>query len=207
MELWLVRHGESTWNALGRLQGGADAPLSARGRVQAEALAARLEGMPFDALYTSPLRRAWDTAAVCARALGLAPVPVDGFREIGLGAWEGVAVDLLRAREGDAYRRWLEAPADHPPPAGEPVGRLAERLERACESLGTRHRGGRVLVVAHGGVIATLVCRWQGRPLNELWRVRVANGSITRGRWPDGGLVAVNETDHLAALPGHGAVP
>jgi probable phosphoglycerate mutase len=207
VELWLVRHGESTWNALGRLQGGVDAPLSPRGRAQAAALAARLQGTAFDGLYTSPLRRARDTAAICARVLGLAPVPVEGFREIGLGAWEGLEVAVLRARDGEAYRRWLEAPADHPPPAGEPVERLVARLEAACAALGARHRGARILVVAHGGVIASLVCRWQGRPLNELWRVRVANGSITRGRWPDGHLLAVNETDHLATLAADGAVP
>ena len=110
MECWLVRHGESTWNSERRFQGTLDAPLSARGRAQASALAAGLADTRFDALYTSPLSRARDTAAACAERLGLEAVPLDELREICLGDWEGLTLEAVLAREGEYYRRWLERP-------------------------------------------------------------------------------------------------
>jgi broad specificity phosphatase PhoE len=204
-ECWLVRHGESTWNSAGRFQGSQDAPLSARGRAQAGALAERLRTVGFDALYTSPLRRAHDTAAACRAALGLEPVPVAELREVGLGAWEGLTLDAVRAHDGERYRRWLAAPVDCPAPGGEPMVGLARRVQAALDALCRRHVGGRVLVVSHGGAIASVLCAWLGRPLNEMWTVRVDNASITRVRIPTGRVLGLNDTGHLvgaAAAPG-----
>ena len=198
MELWLVRHGESTWNSEGRFQGSLDAPLSARGRAQATALAAGLAATPFDGLYTSPLRRARDTAAACGTRLGLEPVALDELREIGLGNWEGLTLETVEARDGDHYRRWLAAPVDHPAPGGEPMPSLASRVRAALERLGSAHPEGRVLVVSHGGAISSALCGWLGRPLNAIWSFRLANASITRVVLPAGRLLGVNETGHLA---------
>jgi 2,3-bisphosphoglycerate-dependent phosphoglycerate mutase len=197
MECWLVRHGESTWNAVGRFQGGLDAPLSARGQAQAAALAAGLASIRFDGLYTSPLRRARETALACAPALGLDPVPIDDLREVGLGDWEGLTLETVLAQQGELYRRWLDAPVDHPPPRGEPMAGLAGRVGAALESLCARHADGRVLVVSHGGAISSAVCGWLGRPLNAIWSLRLDNASITRVLLPTGRLLGWNETGHL----------
>jgi broad specificity phosphatase PhoE len=197
MECWLVRHGESTWNSERRFQGTLDAPLSARGRAQASALAAGLGDTRFDALYTSPLSRARDTAVAGAEWLGLEAVPLDELREICLGDWEGLTLEAVRAREGEYYRRWLEAPVDHPAPGGEPMPGLTSRVRAALGQLCAAHPDGRVLVVAHGGVIASALCGWLERPLNAIWSFRLANASITRVVLPAGRLLAVNETAHL----------
>ena len=198
MACWLVRHGESTWNSERRLQGALDAPLSPRGRAQATALAAGLGDTRFDALYTSPLLRAWDTAAACAARLGLQPVALAELREIGLGEWEGLTLDTVEARDGAHYRRWLEAPVDHPAPGGEPMSMMAARVRAALDGLCTAHPDGRVLVVSHGGVISSALCDWLGRPLNSIWSFRLANTSITRVELPTGRLLGINETGHLA---------
>ena len=207
MECWLVRHGESTWNLDERFQGGQDPPLSRRGRVQAAALAARLAGMAFTGLYTSPLTRARETAAVCASVLGLTPEPVDDLREMGLGAWEGLTVKAVQTSAGDAYRCWRDAPADHPPPGGELLEVVAERTARVLARVGTDSGEGPALVVSHGGVIASLLCRWLGFSLNELWRFRLANVSITRVALPAGRLLVLNDTSHLAAAPAGAVAP
>src|SRR6188474_1106407 len=115
MECWLVRHGESTWNSERRFQGTLDAPLSARGRAQASARGARL---------------------------GLEAVLLDELREISLGDWEGLTLEAVQAREGEYYRRWLEAPVDHPAPGGEPMPGLATRVRAALDRLCAVHPEG-----------------------------------------------------------------
>lgn len=197
MELWLVRHGESTWNVARRFQGGLDAPLSPRGRLQARALAAGLAPVRFDALYTSPLSRARETALACGAAVGLAAVAVDELREVGLGDWEGLTLETIRARDGDRYARWLRAPLHHGPPGGEPMTALADRVGGALARLGTRHAGGRVLVVSHGGAIASALCGWLGRCLDTIWTLRLDNASITRVDLSAGRVLALNEIGHL----------
>src|SRR5690606_38709702 len=107
-ELWLIRHGESTGNAEGRLQGQADFPLSERGRRQALALALRLRGLDFAALYASDLSRALDTACVIGEAVGLPVVSDPRLREIDIGSWSGLTADEIAARHGDDWRRWSE---------------------------------------------------------------------------------------------------
>ncbi len=200
MELWLIRHGESTWNAERRFQGGRDVPLSAFGRAQAAALAERLRPLAFAALYTSPLGRARDTAEVCAAALGLVPAVVDDLREMGLGAWEGLTLEDARQTVGEAYRRWAAAPLDHPAPGAERLDLFAARVGRAARALAARHPTGRVLVVSHGGAIASLLCDALGVSLNALWRFRLENGSITRLVLAPPRVLAVNDTAHLAGL-------
>ena len=202
-----MRHGESTWNSEGRFQGWLDAPLSPRGRAQAGALAVGLAETRFDALYTSPQRRARETAAACGTALGLAPVAVEDFREIGLGTWEGLTLETVLAQDGERYRRWLDAPVDHSPPGGERMAGLARRVGAALAELCVRHSEGRVLVVSHGGAISSALCGWLGRPLNSIWSLRLENASVTRVVLPAGRVLALNETAHLADLDTEPVVP
>jgi broad specificity phosphatase PhoE len=201
MEAWLVRHGETAWNRARRFQGARDIELSDRGRAQAERLGAALAGERFDGVYTSPLRRARDTAAACGARLDLAPVALDGVREVGLGEWEGLPVETVVERYGDHYGRWLAAPAGNPPPGGEPLDALQRRVRAAIQSLAARHPDGRVLVVSHGGVIAAFVCGCLGLALDALWRIRVENASVTRVELPAGRLLSLNDTRHLAEAP------
>jgi broad specificity phosphatase PhoE len=133
--LLLVRHGETDWNAEGRLQGHTDRPLNAYGREQAKALAAQLAGEDVAAIYASDLARARETAEIVGERLGL-PVVVDpDLREKNWGTWEGLTSEerLLVELEG-------ESTAEH-----------QERTLRAVERIVERHPGQRVVVVTHGG--------------------------------------------------------
>jgi len=140
-----VRHGESTWNQARRFQGARDAELSPQGREQAARLAAALAGEAFDALYTSPLSRARDTAAACAAALGLSATAVADLGEVGLGDWEGLSVEAVPREEADA---------DRAPHADRRPTEIEGFPERLPDPLGDR------LGNDHGGLVAAR----RGRP-------------------------------------------
>jgi len=142
-ELLLVRHGETDWNAERRWQGHADPPLNERGRAQARELAERLTGERIDALYTSDLCRARQTADEVAARLGLDPVPVADLREVDVGEWSGLTHAEIEARWPGA-ERWQ---------VGETPDAMAERVVAAVRRIADAHPGGRVLIVSHGGPI------------------------------------------------------
>src|ERR1700712_4846322 len=104
---YLIRHGETEWNLNGRWQGHADVPLNAVGRAQAQRLAEHLRAkkMHFDALYSSDLQRAWETASAVGAALGLTPQPLPALREIDVGSWSGLTGSEVIARDRDVYER------------------------------------------------------------------------------------------------------
>ena len=104
MRMLLVRHAETDWNRERRFQGGRDVPLSATGREQAESAARLLAATPLAAVWSSPLARARDTAAIIAAPHGLEVQETAAFREMGFGEWEGLTHDEVRERFADAHR-------------------------------------------------------------------------------------------------------
>jgi broad specificity phosphatase PhoE len=165
--LVIVRHGESTWNSEGRLQGQADPPLSDRGRQEAVALAAALDGAAFDRVISSDLVRARETAAL----LGHPDAPADPrLREIDVGEWAGRS--LAELPEG-SEPSWRAGPLT--PPGGETWDEFAARVADTLDEL--LDGGGRSLVVAHGGVVRAAVAyltRGDARRLHG-----PANASVT----------------------------
>lgn len=185
----LVRHGETGLNHEGRWQGaGSNPPLNEKGRLQARELARRLAGRPVAALYTSPQRRARETAVILGECLGLEPRLVDALHELDHGKWEGRTQAEVLARWPEAYRAYEAAPWDTPRPGGESYEELGERLWPALEKLADRHRGEEIVTVTHGGPIRLVLSRILGRPLTERHLFGVDNASAfaveeTGGRW------------------------
>ena len=199
--LLLARHGQSVSNAARRFQGQRDVPLSPLGERQAEALgcALRQRGRAVAAVYTSPLARARRTAEIAAASLGPPLVAVDDLRELSLGAWEDLTVDEVRAQPGDPFARWVRDPLACPPPGGESLLAVQERVVRAIAAIAAAHPDGEeVLVVCHGGVISSYLAHCLGLPLSGIWRLALANGSLTEVAPPR--VLSVNDTGHLAAL-------
>jgi broad specificity phosphatase PhoE len=145
----LARHGQTAWNALGRLQGHTDIELDEIGRTQARELARSLEGAGITRVWSSDLARARETAAIVAVELALPPPEVDAeLRERKFGVFEGLTRDECAAQHPDAWRDWL-AQTSHPP-GGEPRADATARMHRAL----LRVVGdGTTLVVSHGGVM------------------------------------------------------
>jgi probable phosphoglycerate mutase len=147
----LVRHGETEWNALGKLQGHTDVPLNDTGRDQARALAAGLGAAGITAVWTSDLARARETGEIVAAALGLAAPAVDPeLRERRFGVFEGLTRDECESQHPDAWQAWRAQTGT--PPGGEPRAEAAARLARALDRIATT-QGGPVVVISHGGVM------------------------------------------------------
>jgi probable phosphoglycerate mutase len=204
--LWLVRHGESTWNTLGLAQGHNDQPeLTSRGRRQASSIAERLRGIPIGAIYASDLRRAWQTAAPLAVAAGV-PVVLDRrLRERGLGVLEGTpaaangpsatGLDLNAGRITDPDKR---------PDGGESVRDLYNRAAAFLDDLAAgalpaiattataqaaADPEGDVVIVAHGGTVRVLAARLGGVPVEQMNWAPLDNATVLKFPYRAGGML------------------
>jgi broad specificity phosphatase PhoE len=151
----LARHGETDWNRDGRFQGHADPPLNAAGRRQAVELSVALAPEQLAAVYSSPLRRAVETAEVIATAHGLEPVPVDALREVDVGSWQGLTRAEVEKRFPEQHARWLEYGQGWED--GETYEQMGERVVAALLDLAAAHDGDRILAVTHGGPIRAAI--------------------------------------------------
>ncbi len=182
--LWLVRHGESTWNVLGLVQGQMRSPsLTENGRRQSERVAQSLRGRRFEALYASDLDRAQQTAAIVARTLGLPVHSHSSLRERCFGGHEGLpATALDPGVTGILGERVVDGQAR--PDRGESLRDLYERSGAFVEWLDTQPHGGAAVVVTHGGTIRALRAYCAGVALEEMRWETVANGSVWKVRRP-----------------------
>jgi len=175
------------------MQGWDDDPLTARGHYQVRQITRRLAAEPMraKAIYTSSLSRARMTADAIANALGLTPVALDELREINLGRLDGASLAELEA----ANRAFTSL--DDGYPGGESVRQFIRRVELGFERILTNHTGERVIVVTHGGVIATILAIWSGD--RSRWReFEVDNCSYTKVVFaPQPQIICVGDRAHL----------
>jgi probable phosphoglycerate mutase len=160
----LVRHGQTAWNRERRFLGTTDLPLDEHGEAQARALGDWLPAR-FERVYTSPLRRARDTAS----RLDSSPIPQAAWTELAQGELEGLSRDEAVARFPGWVEDWLKNPVDSAVPGGESLRACRDRAWAALEALAHTHDRGVVAVVTHQMVIASLACTASGHSLLD-WR-------------------------------------
>jgi len=182
--LILIRHGQTEWNAAGRWQGQADPPLNAIGRAQAERAAGELAAQHIDALISSDLRRARETADVLAARLGLRVQLEPRLREINLGDWQGLYTDEIDRRWPREKQQWHAAPLSVRPPHGETIDELAARVLAAVDDLARQYANQRIALVAHELPIAVIITQAAGRPLAELRAHIPPNAAWREVDWP-----------------------
>ena len=181
MRLFIVRHGETVWNAEGRFQGQIDTDLNEKGLSQAEGVAAYLKGHPFTSIVSSPLSRAHVTAQKIAAACNIASVRVvPQFTEINHGEWEGCLADDIRAQWPDMLDTWHAEPhtVTMPGKGGENLQQIYDRVVPALSAL-ENELSGDVCLVAHDAVIKVMLCHWLEAPLSSFWRFQVGNCSLS----------------------------
>ncbi len=188
----MVRHGETDWNRDNRFQGHADPPLNDVGRRQARELAARIGMENVTVAYSSPLRRAHETATILASTLELQVHVDEGLREVDVGSWSGLTRSEVQARFPVGYQRWLEY--GHGWDDGETYDELGQRVVSCLRRLGTLHPRESVLAVTHGGPIRSALAASAGVDFGEARRSIhvVGNCAVVRFALRDGQLERVD---------------
>ena len=164
--LCIIRHGETDWNAGKRIQGHLDIPLNESGLRQAHAMAHGLAECPFRAIYSSDLRRAWQTAKIAAARLEIRLSAHEGLRERHSGLLEGRTVEELSRYHPEAHARFLDRDPDYRFGKGESMRSFSARVVAAVEELVASHVGETILLVTHGGVLDVVFRIATGRSLD-----------------------------------------
>ncbi|MDR1966595.1 MAG: histidine phosphatase family protein [Synergistaceae bacterium] len=181
MRLFIVRHGETSWNAEGRFQGQQDTELNERGMRQSEAAARYLAGHKFDAVASSPLKRALSLAEMIASACGVGAVEIaPGLTEINHGDWEGMLSSEASARWPRIMDMWRSEPHTvvMPGEGGESLRSVQLRAVPAITALASKYSGD-VCVAAHDAVIKVLFCHFLNAPLSSFWSFQIANCGLS----------------------------
>jgi broad specificity phosphatase PhoE len=198
--LLLARHGQSDWNATHRWQGHADRPLTDKGREQARALGERLRRTELDAVYSSDLRRAADTAVEVAAIHGLEPIRVPALREVDVGSWSGLTRDEVKQRFPQGYARWLDGFPGWDD--GESYEDMSARVLGAVREIACAHEGGRALVVSHGGPIRAIHASALSLDIHAYRRVRPVepNARLSAVCYAEGALTELCPAGEIDAL-------
>ena len=210
-QLILIRHGHTASNAAGsaRLSGRTDVPLSDRGREEVRRLAERLRrAPPFAAIYTSPLRRARETALALVDA-GCGPLHVCvGLQEIDCGVLDGLPLDEVKRRVPELWAANLRQDDDRFRwPGGESYRQLRCRALRATRAIARAHSGERVALVTHAGVVSQLLGAIRGLSAARWEHHRPMNTALTSIEWGHGAGRVVTFDDHAHLSSRAGAAP
>lgn len=214
---YLVRHGQTEWNAAGMYQGQMDIPLDETGRRQAIALRSRLSGVTFDAIYSSTLSRARETAALLITPeAGTTSAPalsrLAAFDEVSYGDWEGHTIEQIATLYAEGWRQYQNDPIAGRPPGGESRDDLRRRVVPAFAEIARAHApDSQILLVTHGGTMRAIVIQMLGLELDAYRRLHFDNASLSivdlcvpgpefQPSDLRGSVVLLNDTAHLESL-------
>lgn len=176
----LIRHGHTAQTEGGLLYNDHLAELTDRGVQQARSAAAWLPVESPDLLLSSKALRVTMTAGILSQALGLPVSVVEGLDEWHIGAWEGRTYLEIKKSEPDVYAAWSKDPIHNAPPGGESVVDLCQRVQNYLSVLSQEHKGKRIALVTHAGIIRAFLVHALGMPVENFWRISVPTGSISK---------------------------
>jgi alpha-ribazole phosphatase len=197
--LLLVRHGETELNSAQRYWGSTDVALGAAGLRQAELLCSRLAAENINFVYSSSLKRAMTTASIISNSHGLAIDACRELREIDFGRIEGLDFNQVRTQFPDIAQMWIQRSPDLAYPEGESLAQLDRRVEQFICRLNRHAASDTILIVAHSGVLRTLICQLMALPLLHRWSLRLDLASLSIvDTYPEGAILSLlNDTGHL----------
>lgn len=167
--LLITRHGQTRWNMENRIQGWMDSSLTELGIKQALWLKERLQAMAIDVIYTSPSKRAYDTAEILRGKRETAIIPEDSLKEMSMGHWEGKAFARVRESYEHEYKTYWKSPHLYKPISGESYYDVQKRVIPWMEELLSQGENNSILIVTHTVTLKILMAHFENRPLERLW--------------------------------------
>ncbi len=201
-KIFLLRHGETEWNEKGVFRGRSDIGLNDNGKRQASALGAALKDTGIERIYSSPLKRAYETAEIVGRSIGAPFEKDEGFQNIDLGVWQGMVKEEVKSKYPKMWEQWLYCPNKLKIPEGESVWAVQRRsVRRMLELL---NDGPDIFaVVSHRTVLKVILGGLMGLKGNYFWKFRMDNCSINVLEHEDKRgfmLTKLNATSHLGTF-------
>ncbi len=199
---FIVRHGETEWNAQGRVQGHTDIGLSEQGIIQAEAVCARLARVEIDVAYSSDLRRSAETARQILGPREVQLCTTAQLREYNKGVFEGLTPEETGQRYPQLYAASKVNDLDFAPPGGESIRQASARMADFISGMKARHQDDNVLIVGHGGALRAAFVALMELPLEANWRFALGNCGLSMvDVFPDNAVLHLfNDTSHLDGL-------
>ncbi len=193
--LILIRHGETDYNSQKRYCGFSDPSLNEKGRWQAERLAKILWNVKIDAVYSSDLRRAYETAEIIFRDNSI--VKLADFREINFGVWEGLTYSEIIEKHPEIYKRWIDNPMEVNIPGGETLKDFCGRIRKKLIFVRSCHKEGETIaLITHGGPIRIILCDALGYNIKEFWQVAQDIGALNIIDYPNNAKPKVIKINH-----------
>lgn len=202
MKVFLIRHGLTQWNIDKKWQGNVDIELSEIGLIQAENLAKRFKNEKYAKVYSSKLKRAYQTALPIAQNINSKPIIIEGLEEANVPLWNGYNINDVKTKFQNEFQLWSSDPwayVDGVESLGEVQKRGIYALKSILNNNENNINDNNVVIVSHGLLIRTIVCWILNLPLNQHRNFMLDNGSVTTFEYENGKkrLLNLNETWHL----------
>ena len=198
-KLILIRHGETDCTAQAIYCGHDDIPLNANGKKQAHLLKKRLSSLAVDAIYSSDLKRASETANIVFP--GKTITKLTCLREIDLGNFSGLGFSEIEKRYPDACKAWISDPLKAQVPGGESVADFAKRAGDCFKDLFKKNPGKKIAVVTHGGTIRIILLAIQNKDASHVWSIEQDTTALNIVEFGENGhkITVLNDTSHLGS--------
>lgn len=198
-KIFLIRHGETEWNKIGKLQGSSDIDLLPEGIQQAHSLAEHAPFSAADAIYSSDLIRAVKTADILAEKFNLPVITNRGLRETSFGEWEGQFLSDLAKENPCGFEKFFTRPDLVKPPNGETFLQSQARIMNALDEIVADNEGKSIIVISHGAAIRLIICAALVIPIRKMWAIGQYNMALNILIFADGlfSVELMNSTLHL----------
>jgi probable phosphoglycerate mutase len=198
-KLFLVRHGESEWNKLKKVQGQKDIPLTEKGIEQAKLIGKRLINEGIEKIYTSDLKRAYDTASIIGKMLNIEVIPSKELREINFGIWEGLTSDIIKSKFSKKHELWLKNPEMLKVEGAESILDLQLRAMNEINKIISDENIDNVLIVSHSATLKAIILGLLNMDIGYFKNMTLNNVSLSiiEFRQYNRVLTLLNDTSHL----------
>ena len=197
--IYIVRHGQTEWNLLGKTQGHGNSDLTPKGIEQAELLADSMTKYPIDYIYSSDLGRAYQTAEIIGNKLSIEVEKTEALREMNFGTWEGRIIKDIIEEDPELYKMWRNEPHLAKIPQGETLSQIKERTEAFIKKINEKYDGKHIVLVTHSLCARIMLLSFLDSDVKNIYRINQANTALNIIELRDYGPVVMkmNDTTHI----------